>query len=92
MKDSLKEKRRGKLTKGVLYLHDNASRHRAHATQKKLDYLGFQCLDHPPHSPDLESPDYHLFPGLKKTNEISLFFVRRADHCCRGDLFGRTSF
>jgi histone-lysine N-methyltransferase SETMAR len=40
--------------------------HRAFATQKKLAYLGFQCLDHPPHSPDLALLDYHLFPGLKK--------------------------
>jgi len=36
------------------------------ATQKKLAYLGFQCLDHPPYSPDLAPSDYHLFPGLKK--------------------------
>jgi len=33
MKDILKEKRRGKVTKGVLFLYDNA---RALATQKKL--------------------------------------------------------
>jgi histone-lysine N-methyltransferase SETMAR len=37
------------------------------ATQKKLAYLGLQCLDHPPYSPDLAPSDYHLFPGLKKT-------------------------
>jgi len=53
LKDILKEKRRGKVTKGVLFLHDNASAHRALATQKKLAYLGFQVLDHPPYSPDL---------------------------------------
>jgi len=47
-------------------LHDNASTHRALATQKKLAYLGFHCLDHPPYSPDLVPLDYHLFPGLKK--------------------------
>jgi len=47
-------------------LHDNALAHRAIATQKKLDYLSFQCLDHPPYSPDLAPSDYHLFPGLKK--------------------------
>jgi len=62
----LKEKRRGKVTKGVLFLHANAQAHRALATQKKLAYLGFQCLDHPPYSPDLALSDYHLFPGLKK--------------------------
>ena len=55
-----------KVTKGVLFLHDNAPAHQAFATQNKLAYLGFQCLDHPPNSPDLAPTDYHLFPGLKK--------------------------
>jgi histone-lysine N-methyltransferase SETMAR len=54
-----------KVTKGVLFLHDIAPAHRALATQKKLAYLGFQCLDHPPYSPDLAPSDYHLFPELK---------------------------
>jgi len=65
LKDILKEKHRGKATKGVLFLHDNAPAHRALGTQKKLAYLGFQCFDHPPYSPDLVPSDYHLFPGLK---------------------------
>jgi histone-lysine N-methyltransferase SETMAR len=43
--------------------------HWALATQKKLAYLGFQCLDHPPYSLDLAPSDYHLFHGLKKTIE-----------------------
>jgi len=66
LKDILKEKRRGKFTKWVLFLNDDAPAHRAFATQKKLAYLGFQSLDHPPYSPDLVQSDYHLFPGLKK--------------------------
>ena len=69
LKDILKEKRRGKVTKGVLFLHDSASAHRALASQKKLAYLGFHCLDHPPYSPDLFPSDYHLFPGLIKQLE-----------------------
>ena len=47
-------------------MHDNALVHRALATQKKLAYLGFQCLDHPPYSLDPAVLDYHLFPGLRK--------------------------
>jgi histone-lysine N-methyltransferase SETMAR len=66
LQDILKEKHHEKVTKGVLFLHDNAPAHWALATQKKLYYLGFQCLDHPPCSPDLASLDYNLFPGLKK--------------------------
>ena len=66
LRDILKEKRRGKVIKGVLFLHDSAPAHRALATQKKLAYLGFQCLDHPSYSPGLTPKDYHLFLGLKK--------------------------
>ena len=65
LNEILKEKRRGKFTKVVLFLHDNAPAHRALETQKKLAYLGFQCTDHPPFSPDLAPWVYHLFPGLK---------------------------
>jgi len=92
LKDILKEKRCGKVTKGVLFLHDNAPAHWALANQKKLAYLGFQCLDHPPYSLDLALSDYLLFPGLKKTIERSPFFIRRGGHCCHGDLVGRTTF
>ena len=45
-------------------MHDNAPAHRALATQKKLAYLGFECLDHSPYSLDLALSD--LFLGLKK--------------------------
>jgi len=53
LKDILKEKRRAKITMGVPLLHVNAPAHRALAIQKKLAYMSFQCLDHPPYSPDL---------------------------------------
>ena len=92
LEDILKEKRLGKVTKGVFFLHDSAPAHRALATQKKLAYLGFQCLDHPPYSPDLTPSEYHLLPGLKKTTESSPFFVRRGGRCCYGDLVGRKNF
>jgi len=66
--DILKEKRPrcGKVTNGVLFLHENAPAPRALATQKKLAYLDFQCLVHPHFSPDLALSDYRLFPVLKK--------------------------
>jgi len=83
LKDILKGKRRGKFTKEVLFLHDNAPAHRALATRKKLTYLGFPCLDHSPYSPDMAPSDYHLFPGLKKTIESLPLFVGRGGHCYR---------
>ena len=66
LKDILKEKRRGKFTKVVLFFHDLAAVHRALATQKILAYLSFHSLDRPPYSPDLTPSDYNLFAGLKK--------------------------
>jgi len=66
LKDILKVKRSGKVTKVFLFLHDNAPAHRALAPRKKVAFLGFQCPDHPPYSPDLAPSDYHLFPGRKK--------------------------
>jgi len=66
-KDILKEQRHGagSLPRGS-YSCTTMTLHRALATQKKLAYLGFQFLDHPPYSPYLAPSDYHLFPGLKK--------------------------
>jgi histone-lysine N-methyltransferase SETMAR len=61
LKDILKEKRRG----NVLFLRDNAPALLALTTQKKLAYLGFQCLDYSPSSPDLAPSDYHPFPEMK---------------------------
>ena len=66
LKGILKEKHCMKFAKGVLFLHDNALAHRALTTQKKLAYLGFHCLDHPPYSPDLALLDYSLFPWTDK--------------------------
>ena len=83
-------KRSGKVTKGVLFLHDNAPAHRALATQKKQAYLGFHCLDPPPYTLDLAPSDYHLFPGWK--NNRSPYFIRCGSHHCCRDLVGRTTF
>ena len=71
LKGILKEKCGGKFIKVVLNLHGNAPNHRSLTTQKKLAYLGFDYLYHPPYSPDPAPSNYHLFPGLKKTIERS---------------------
>jgi len=58
--------------------HDNAPTHRALATQKKVAYLGFRCLDHSPYSSDLAPSDYHLFPRLKKKKgNVAIFLPTR---------------
>jgi histone-lysine N-methyltransferase SETMAR len=47
--------------------------------QKKLVCLGFQCLDHPPYSPDLAPSDYHLFPVLEKKTMEGRHFSSHAE-------------
>jgi len=79
-------------SRSVFFLHDNVPANRALATQNKLAYQGFHCVDHPPYSSDLAPSEYHLFPWLKKTIEKLPFFFRRGSHCCRGDLVERTIF
>ncbi|KAJ8728788.1 hypothetical protein PYW07_006484 [Mythimna separata] len=66
LKEAIKEKRRGKLTAGVLLLHDNAPVHKARLAQAAVREYGFEEINHPPYSPDLAPSDYFLFPNLKK--------------------------
>jgi hypothetical protein len=52
------------LSKGVLFLQDNAATHKAAITHKKLAYLHFEVLKTPACSPDLTPLDYYRFPNL----------------------------
>ena len=63
---AIKDKRRGKLTQRVLFLHENTPVHKARVSQARIHDCDFQHLNHPPHSPDLTSSDFHLFHYLKK--------------------------
>ncbi|MEE4247135.1 MAG: hypothetical protein V2I33_17110 [Kangiellaceae bacterium] len=65
LREALKSSRRGKLTKGVLLLQDNAPPHRSQIAMNSARRCGFELLPHPPYSPDLASSDFHLFPRLK---------------------------
>jgi hypothetical protein len=47
-----------------------------HLQLKKLAYLCFQCLDHPPFSLDLAPSDCHLFPELKNTIEREVVLAK----------------
>ena len=60
------KKRPGLITKGVLFLQDNAQAHTAHHTMCTLQQLSWEVLPHPPYSPDLTPSDFHLFGPLKK--------------------------
>lgn len=66
LRKAIKEKRRGKLSAGVLLLHDNAPVHMSAKSQAAIRQYGFQQLNHPPYSPDLAPSDYFLFRVMKK--------------------------
>ena len=65
LREAIKEKRRGLLTRGVMLLHDNAPVHRSKKVQTAILECGFQEMNHPPYSPYLAPSDYFLFEHLK---------------------------
>lgn len=66
LRAAIVEKRRGKISKGVLLLHDNAPVHTARKSKAAIRECGFEEIPHPPYSPDLAPSDYYLFRHLKK--------------------------
>ena len=66
LRQAIKSKRPGKLTKGVLLHQDNAPAHKSLVAMSPVHDCGFELIDHIPYSPDLAPSDYFLFPNLKK--------------------------
>lgn len=66
LRECIKEKRRGMLSRGVRLLQDNASSHSSIIATTAAKECGIECLPHPAYSPDLAPSDYFLFPKLKK--------------------------
>ena len=66
LRDAVKRQRRGKLTAGVLLLHDNAPVHKSRIASAAIRQCRFEELNHPPYSPDLAPSDFYLFANLKK--------------------------
>ena len=66
LREDIKSKRPGKLTKGILFDQDNTPPHKAAVTMATIRDCGFEIVPHPPYSPDLAPSDYYLFPNLKK--------------------------
>ncbi|XP_044264614.1 histone-lysine N-methyltransferase SETMAR-like [Tribolium madens] len=90
LRDNIREKLRGKLTRGVRLLHDNAPVHTAGVTQAAILDCGFQQIDHPPYSPDMAPSDYYLFGYLKKdlrgrrfSDELELYKEVIEDKCTK---------
>jgi len=65
LRPAIKSKRRGILSTCVLLQHDNARPHTARSTVATIQNLSFECLSHPPNSPDLAPSDFHVSGPLK---------------------------
>ena len=59
------KKRRGKLTLGVLLLHDNAPADMSQVTMTVATECGSEILPHRPYSPDIAPSAFYLFPKPK---------------------------
>ena len=66
LRSAIREKRRGKLSKGVLLQQDNARVHTCKVAMVAVERNGYELIPHPACSPDLAPSDFFLFPNLKK--------------------------
>ncbi|UYV69385.1 hypothetical protein LAZ67_6003399 [Cordylochernes scorpioides] len=66
LRRAIQNKRRGMLTKGVRFHHDNARPHTDCQTTALNEEFGWELVSHPSYCPDVAASDFHLFPELKK--------------------------
>jgi len=66
LRPAIKSERRRLLSTGVLLQHDNARPHTACSTVATIQDLSFECLPHPPYSPDRVPSGFHVFGPLKQ--------------------------
>ena len=66
MRTAILEKRRGKLSKGIMLKQDNARVHTCKIAMDAVDRNGYELILQPAYPPDLAPSDYFLFPNLKK--------------------------
>ena len=66
LRTAIREKRRGKLSKGVLLQQDKTRVHTCKVAMDAVERNGYELIPHPAFSPDLAPSDFFLFPNLKK--------------------------
>ena len=67
------EKGRGKISHGMLLLHDNAPIDKCKIVQAAIRQASFIELNHCAYSPDTAPSNYHLFSNLKKFLRLKNF-------------------
>ena len=66
LRTAIREKRRGKLSKGVLLQQDNARVPTCKVAMDAVERNGYELIPQPAYSPDRAPNDFFLFPNLKK--------------------------
>ena len=75
-REQIKVKRRGKLSRGVIFHQDSPPAHKSVVAIAASRDCGFKLL-HPPYSPDLAPSDFYLFPRLKNDLSGTSFKVKK---------------
>ena len=66
LRTAIREKRRGKLSKGVLLQQDNARVPTCKVAMDAVERNGYELIPNTAYSPDLAPNDFFLFPNFKK--------------------------
>ena len=66
LRAAIREKRRGKLSKGILLQQANARVHTCKVAMDAVERNEYELIPYPAYSPDLAPSDFFLFPNLKK--------------------------
>ena len=74
LREYIKLKGQGKLSKGMLFHQDNVPVHKPAIQLAAIKKNVFELIENPPYSPYLAPPDVHLFPKSKKKANSSTHF------------------
>ena len=66
LRTAIREKRRGKLSEGVLLQQDNVGVHTCKVAMYAVERNRYELIPQPAYSPDLAPSNFFLFPNLKK--------------------------
>ena len=66
LRNAIREKHCGKLSKGVLLQQDNTKVHTCKVAMNAVERNGYELIPHPAYSPDLAPSDFFLYLNLKK--------------------------
>ena len=84
LRQAIKSKRPGKLTKSVLLHQDNAPALKSLVAMSAVHDCGFELIDHPPYSPDLAPSDSPVALQLRAPPKVSARSLAHRSYHFRG--------